>query len=72
MRMTRVGEDETRVLKLIGGTVMLALAAALLLRPALLESMTGALVVFGGGAAVGFITLLVDRGVRGRLRRSPE
>lgn len=71
MHINRVGEDETRVLKLIGGTVMLALAAALLLRPGLLESMTGALVVFGGGAAVGFITLLIDRGVRARLRRSP-
>lgn len=61
MRVARVGERETRVLKLIGGSVMLALAAALLLRPEWLESVTGTLAVFGAGIGAALVTVLLHR-----------
>lgn len=61
MRVARVTDRETRVLKLVGGCVMLGLALAMLLRPTLLESVTGTVVVFGIGAGVALATLLVHR-----------
>jgi len=54
MRVTRVEERQGRVLKLVGGSVMLALALAMLFWPTLLESIGGTVAVFGvalGGAA---------------------
>jgi glutaredoxin len=47
MRVARFEEREGRVLKLVGGSVMLALAAAMLFRPTALESVGGMLMVFG-------------------------
>ncbi len=61
MRVARVGERETRVLKLVGGSVMLALAAALLARPEWLESVTGTLAVFGAGIGAALVTALLHR-----------
>lgn len=61
MRVARVGERETRVLKLVGGSVMLALAVVLLVRPALLESITGTLAVFGVGIGAALVTALLHR-----------
>jgi hypothetical protein len=55
MRVTRIEERQGRVLKLVGGAVMLALALAMLFWPTLLESIGGTLAVFGvalGGAGV--------------------
>jgi hypothetical protein len=54
MRVTRIEERQGRVLKLVGGAVMLALALVMLFWPTLLESIPGTLAVFGvaiGGAA---------------------
>jgi thiol-disulfide isomerase/thioredoxin len=55
MRVARIEERQGRVLKLVGGAVMLALALVMLFWPTLLESIGGTLAVFGaalGGAAV--------------------
>ena len=51
MRVGRFEEREGRILKLIGGAVMLALAFAMLAMPHLLESIGGMLLLFG--AALG-------------------
>lgn len=59
MRATRIEERQGRVLKLVGGAVMLALALTMLFWPKLLESIGGTLAVFGvalGGA--GLVMLL--------------
>jgi len=55
MRVTRIEERQGRVLKLVGGSVMLALALVMLFWPTLLESIGGTLAVFGvalGGAGI--------------------
>lgn len=50
MRASKLQERHGRVLKLIGGMVMLTLAGTMLLAPALLESLTGTLAVFTAAA----------------------
>lgn len=47
MRASRLEEREGRILKLVGGAVMLALALVLLFWPTMLESIGGTLAVFG-------------------------
>jgi thiol-disulfide isomerase/thioredoxin len=62
MRATKLQERHGRLLKLVAGTTMLALAATMLLAPEVMESMWGAAIVFlaaGGVAAV--IHLLARR-----------
>jgi cytochrome c biogenesis protein CcdA/thiol-disulfide isomerase/thioredoxin len=46
LRMTRLAEQHGRVLKLIGGSVMLALGSAMLIRPQVINDMNGLLAVF--------------------------
>lgn len=58
LRQTRLGEGGGRVLKLLGGSVMLALAIAMLAAPEALFTVQGTLDVFGiafGGAAATLI-----------------
>jgi cytochrome c biogenesis protein CcdA/thiol-disulfide isomerase/thioredoxin len=57
MRVGRFEEREGRILKLIGGAVMLALAFAMLAMPHLLESIGGMLLLFG--AALGGSLMIV-------------
>lgn len=61
MRAAKLQERHGRELKLVSGVVMLALAAALLVAPQVMESALGALAVFGGAAAVVAVVLLVGR-----------
>jgi len=61
MRAARIEEREGRILKLVGGTVMLALALVMLLRPTLLESLAGTAAVFGGALGVSLLVLVVHR-----------
>jgi glutaredoxin len=51
MRVSRVQERTGRILKLVGGSIMLALAVAMIVAPAALQSLTGTLVVFGAAFA---------------------
>lgn len=61
MRAGRLEERGGRVLKLVGGSVMLALALAMLFWPAALESVTGMLVVFGAAIGGSLLVVLVHR-----------
>ncbi len=56
MRAAKLQEHHGRLLKLVGGVVMLTLAATMLLAPDLLDSVTGTAAIFGGA---GLVTLLV-------------
>jgi cytochrome c biogenesis protein CcdA/glutaredoxin len=61
MRVSRVQEQHGRVLKLVGGSVMLALALVMLFAPTLLEGLTGTLLLFGGAVALAVVVMLVHR-----------
>lgn len=61
MRVTKIDEKGGRVLKLVGGMVMVVLAATLILVPSVMESVSGALAVFGIASALVLIALLVER-----------
>jgi uncharacterized membrane protein HdeD (DUF308 family) len=66
MRAVRLQERHGRELKLVSGVVMVALAVVMVVRPVMLETVTGALAVFGLAAAVAVVGLVADR----RLRRA--
>ena len=55
MRKTRFQEKHGRLLKLIGGMIMVALAGTLLLAPKLMESMMGTVYVFGGAVVASLL-----------------
>jgi thiol-disulfide isomerase/thioredoxin len=59
MRVTKMQERHGRALKLIAGTVMLALAAVMLLAPALLDSVAGAVGVFGSAIGLAVLVMIV-------------
>lgn len=59
MRVTKMQERHGRALKLMAGTVMLALAAVMLLAPTMLDSVTGALAVFAGALGAALLVLLL-------------
>ena len=61
MRVGRFEEREGRVLKLIGGSVMLALAVAMLWFPEALESIAGMLTLFGAAIGGSLLVMLVHR-----------
>ena len=61
MRASRLEEREGRILKLVGGAVMLALALVLLFWPTLLESIGGTLAVFGVAIGGSFAIVLLHR-----------
>jgi cytochrome c biogenesis protein CcdA/glutaredoxin len=61
MRVARFEERQGRVLKLVGGAVMLALALVMLFWPTLLESIGGTLAVFGAAIGGSLAVLLLHR-----------
>ena len=61
MRATRLEEREGRILKLVGGAVMLALALVLLFWPTMLESIGGTLAVFGIAIGGSIVIVLLHR-----------
>jgi hypothetical protein len=61
MRAARIEEREGRVLKLVGGAVMLALALVMLVRPTLLESLAGTFVVFGVAIGAALAVMMLHR-----------
>lgn len=68
MRALKLQEHHGRELKLVSGVVMLTLAAAMLFRPELLESVGGTVVVFAIAGGVAAIGLLLDHGVHRQSR----
>jgi len=61
MRVTKVTERHGRLLKLVGGMVMLTLAGVLVVAPELMESVAGAVTVFIVAALLTVLVLVVDR-----------
>ena len=60
MRAAKMQERHGRTLQLIGGTLMLTLAVAMVATPTALESITGTAIVFGIAAIVTATTLLTE------------
>jgi hypothetical protein len=72
MRVTKVGEQRGRFLKLMGGTVMIAMAGTLLMAPEAMENVGGVIAVFGIGALMaGFAIALSRLGVGRPGSRTP-
>ncbi len=67
LKVSKFEERHGRLLKLIGGMIMLALALVLLLRPELMNSVSGSLGVFGFALLATALVLLVHRWILDRL-----
>lgn len=63
MKRSRLEEKHGRILKLIGGMIMLALALTLLVAPDTMHSLGGTFAVFGGAALVTVLVLWIHRRV---------
>jgi vacuolar-type H+-ATPase subunit I/STV1 len=67
MRASRMQERHGRVLKLVAGSVMLALALAMLVAPEALNTIAGTLVIFGTALAVAAAIVVTHRQLLPRL-----
>lgn len=65
MRVTKLQERHGRVLKLIGGSVMIAIAVTIVARPHAMDTVTGVLAVFGIALVASALIALCDRVIRG-------
>jgi glutaredoxin len=61
MRATKMQEHHGQLLQLIGGTLMVTLAVAMVAAPHLLESVTGTMIVFALAAAACVLVILIER-----------
>jgi hypothetical protein len=61
LKASKLEEKHGRVLKLVGGLVMLALAVVLLVNPDLMNSLTSSMLVFGVAFGLAGLVLLVHR-----------
>lgn len=61
LKATKMEEKHGRILKLIGGTLMLTLAAVMIISPNLLNDLTSALIIFGVSFLLAGLILLVHR-----------
>lgn len=61
MRAMKLQEKHGQMLKLVGGVVMLTLAVVMITAPALLEDVTGTLLVFGAAALVSTVVAVTQR-----------
>jgi glutaredoxin len=61
MRTSRFEEKHGRMLKLIGGMVMLALALVMIIDPKLMSDISGSILVFAGAVAVSFLVMYLHR-----------
>ena len=62
MRAAKLQEQHGQLLQLIGGTLMVTLAVAMLAAPSLLESVTGTAIVFGLAAGACLVVILIEHG----------
>ena len=72
MRMTKLQEHQGRLLKLLSGMLMLSLAVVMLIKPALLNDVRTALLVFAAAALATALILAVDRRFRATQRTARE
>jgi thiol-disulfide isomerase/thioredoxin len=61
LKSSKIEEKHGRILKLIGGTLMLALAIAMFVDPYIMNKLSSSLIVFGGAMAVTLLVLLLHR-----------
>jgi cytochrome c biogenesis protein CcdA/glutaredoxin len=61
LRSTKLEEKHGRVLKLIGGVLMLTLAVVMLVDPTVMNDLTGTLIIFGVAIAATALILLLHR-----------
>jgi cytochrome c biogenesis protein CcdA/glutaredoxin len=63
LRSTKLEEKHGRVLKLIGGVLMLTLAIVMLVDPTVMNDLTGTLIIFGIAIAATALILLLHRAI---------
>ncbi len=61
MRASKLEEKQGRILKLIGGVLMLTLAAVMLINPNLMNDLNSSIVVFGIAFVITILILLIHR-----------
>ncbi len=61
LKASRLEEKHGRILKLIGGTLMLTLAGVMVVKPSLMNNLSSSLVIFGIAFAAAGLVLLVHR-----------
>jgi glutaredoxin/cytochrome c biogenesis protein CcdA len=61
LKASRFEEKHGRILKLIGGVIMLALALVMLFKPELMNDISHSIVIFGGAIALSFLILFIHR-----------
>ncbi len=61
LRASRLEEKHGRILKLAGGMLMLALSAVMLINPALMNSLSSSLIIFGAAFTATLLVLLIHR-----------
>jgi thiol-disulfide isomerase/thioredoxin len=61
LKSSKIEEKHGRILKLIGGTLMLALSIAMLVDPFIMNNMSSSVIVFGAAMALTLIVLVVHR-----------
>lgn len=68
LRQTKIEEKHGQMLKLLGGMLMLSLAAVMLIDPAFMNKLTNALIVFAASFALTGLVLLVHQVILPRLK----
>lgn len=72
LRATKLEEKQGRLLKLIGGVLMVSLAVVMMVNPSLMNSIGTSVLVFAAAAGATLVVVLVHRLVRYRVgRRTP-
>jgi thiol-disulfide isomerase/thioredoxin len=61
LRASRLEEKQGRILKLVGGTLMVALAAVMVVNPTLMNSLANSLLVFAAAGGAALLILLLHR-----------
>ncbi len=72
LRVTRLQKVHGRILKLIGGLIMLTLAGVMLFAPEAMETFQGVLTVFAGSFGAAAIIIIIDRIILPRLGFEPD
>ena len=67
LKSSKLEEKHGRILKLIGGMLMLTLAAAMLIDPSLMNNLRNSLVIFGVAFGASALVLIVHRAILPRL-----
>ena len=61
LKATRLEEKQGRILKLVGGMLMLTLAAVMLVKPSLMNNIGSSVLIFGSAFAAALLVLLLHR-----------